>query len=324
MIAPFRNIAHQNAQKINATPRLITPDDAREMLATMQYQYQRPIDKGHVARLAKEIEEGRFTPGTPIRIATVGDAAFLLDGQHRLSAVVKAQQGVVFTVIEEVAGTADYVAWAYGKTDRGKQRNTADLYRTLDLSEETGLTGTQIIKLSGAVDLLNANRMVRPSMKNRIDDAARVALLRLYAPYMQQWGALTQKTMYDVRRATERSYVVAVAMVLLRYCPVGRTVNDVTPTVEDFWHGALRLTGVQEPIDIDPRYHVHLHLQRTKMTTGSANPSSGVVSADYGSRYLIAAFNKYMRHETVKLIRVNDPKSPIVIEGIDPALDWTA
>ena len=48
------------------------------------------------------------------------------------------------------------------------------------------------------------------------------------------------------------------------------------------------------------------------------------VTAEYGARYLIAAFNKYMRHEEAKQIKVLDTRSPVEVEGIDPALDWTA
>jgi hypothetical protein len=324
MSSLFHGIAHQNAKKIQSRTSLIAPERAQEILSAMPYQHQRAIRQEHVLRLASDMREGRFAPGTPIRIAHCGNESHLIDGQHRLAAVVKSQTPIVFTVIEEATTDEEYLAWVYGKTDTGQRRSIADLYRTLELTRETGLSSRQINKLSGSVELFTENRFIRPIAGKRLDDVTRIALLRLYAPWMLEFGKIAAASSNSVvRRATERSYVIAVAMVTLRYRPKGRMQNGETPTVEGFWWGALSNDGLRTG---DPRKFVYEHLMTTRMTQrmNIVTGSSGLVDAEYGARYLISAFNKYMRHEDVKLIKVIDSKAPVKIEGIDPALDWTA
>jgi hypothetical protein len=325
MHVSFHGIAQQQAQKIKTTLRLITPALAHEILTTMAYPYQRPIDSAHVTRLAFDMTEQRFAPGSSIRIAhlTTPQASYLIDGQHRLSAVVKAQQPILFTQIDETMESEEYLAWVYGKTDTGKKRNAADLYRPLKLEDETALSSTQIRYLAGACELMVNNGMARPGVSNRMNPAERIALLRLYAPVMHQFTDMARHAMPKVKLAIRRSYVVAVAMVTLRYQPYGTTKNGITPNAVDFWQQAFKPNKI---LDTDPRFFAYTHLTGTQMTTATGiTNSTSLVNPEYGARYLIAAFNKYMRHEEIKQkIKILDSKAPVKIEGIDPALDWTA
>lgn len=71
--------------------RFIDPEWAATMLAT-QNDHNRPLSQAHVNKLIREINDGRWVPnGETVKISKTGK---LLDGQHRLAAVVQTQTGV--------------------------------------------------------------------------------------------------------------------------------------------------------------------------------------------------------------------------------------
>jgi len=94
-----------------ATMEWIGPPEAREMLALNTGNFRKP-DKHRVALYAKEMELGRWElNGDTIKI---GDGV-LLDGQHRLLAVIKSGKRVQMLVVRNIASDGHTV-------DRGKPR----------------------------------------------------------------------------------------------------------------------------------------------------------------------------------------------------------
>lgn len=94
----------------------ITPDTASEMLKSNTNN--RPANPMHVARLAREITNGNWkVNGDTICIASDGR---IIDGQHRLMAVVRAGIGIETFVVEGL----DYDT--FNTKDIGKRRSSAD------------------------------------------------------------------------------------------------------------------------------------------------------------------------------------------------------
>ena len=96
----------------------ITPDEARKFLANNPSN--RHISENEVAKLAADMKEGRWmVTHQGIAISKTGR---LLDGQHRLTAVIKAgipvQMMVTFDVDED----------AVEAIDRGRRRSIADVF----------------------------------------------------------------------------------------------------------------------------------------------------------------------------------------------------
>lgn len=95
---------------------LISVDLAREMLA--KNIGNRPLDRKHVLFLANEMLEGRWQEnGDTICFS---DDGMLLDGQHRLSAVVELGEPVWMLVVRGLN------AGVFSTKDVGKKRTTAD------------------------------------------------------------------------------------------------------------------------------------------------------------------------------------------------------
>lgn len=97
----------------------ITPQLAEEMLKGNEGN--RPISRGHVDGLARDMIAGRWRfDGSTLKVSPSGR---LLDGQHRLLAVVQSKRTIEFLVVYNVADDA------MENIDRNRVRSIGDLLR---------------------------------------------------------------------------------------------------------------------------------------------------------------------------------------------------
>ncbi len=103
----------------------ITPEQASDLL-TNHNPNNRRLDVNHSLFLAKEMERGTFRPdnGDSIRIDVDGN---VLDGQHRLAAIVKVGKPVTMLIAKDVDREA------FATIDTGKRRTVGDIVR-IDLA----------------------------------------------------------------------------------------------------------------------------------------------------------------------------------------------
>lgn len=97
----------------------ITPELASDLL-NFNMENNRNITESYVASYARLMKEGRWGISAPLMFS---DTGCLIDGQHRLSAVVRAQAPQCFLVI---LGLPSKVA---GNIDRGRRRSSIDVTR---------------------------------------------------------------------------------------------------------------------------------------------------------------------------------------------------
>lgn len=114
-------------QKSSASTIPMTPDMARRLLE--RNTRNRPVSQHIVAGYARDMRAGAWhLTGEAIKIATDGT---LLDGQHRLHAVIQAEKTVPMLVVRGVAKEAQAVM------DTGRKRSAADM---LAISGEANTT----------------------------------------------------------------------------------------------------------------------------------------------------------------------------------------
>lgn len=128
----------------------ITPTLAAEILETMTYDRQRPVRQNHIQYLLQEMQRGTFKPGA-IEIRVVGDRRYLIDGQHRLGAIVLSGQSFPMVLIEQRVNSLDEVAADYSRTDRGQGRSYDDTFRARDLTEIVGIAPSCLKYYSAAI-----------------------------------------------------------------------------------------------------------------------------------------------------------------------------
>ena len=117
--------------------RLITPLVASEMLK--RNSKNRSLNEGHCNYLAQQMNSGQWQfDGQPIRFSNSGT---LLDGQHRLNAVVKTGKSIEFLVVTGIESSAFKVM------DTGRNRNGADCFSILgvEYSAEVSACARMII-----------------------------------------------------------------------------------------------------------------------------------------------------------------------------------
>jgi hypothetical protein len=87
----------QNMSKPKAEIKTITPELAKEWLAN-RFERTREIQPKHVALLAEQIREGKWEKG--MSTIVLGTDGKLLDGAHRLSAVIEMGMPIESIVVQ--------------------------------------------------------------------------------------------------------------------------------------------------------------------------------------------------------------------------------
>jgi|GEM_PF-3914254 len=122
----------------------ISPKLAEELLS-LNMENNRPVGEGFILDYSKLMKEGRWGLSAPLIFSNTG---YLIDGQHRLSAVVRAKSSQRFVVI---IGLPDTVST---NIDRGRKRTTVDVSRMYGLtwvdSKHTSAAAFMQAKLSDA------------------------------------------------------------------------------------------------------------------------------------------------------------------------------
>ena len=135
----------------------ITPEQAERWLTQFRYEHQRPINKRHVAFLASEMRKSRFSPHTTIKIAQLGEEKFIIDGNHRLHAVVESKKPVHFSVKLIPFPSMEEIAKEYIRTDINRKRTLDEAVSIARLHEIIGVPAKYIRKASAAVRVLRNN-----------------------------------------------------------------------------------------------------------------------------------------------------------------------
>ena len=106
---------------IKLTAVTLTPEDAHNILSTMNYTRHRRISTAHVGRIAHAMATGKFTEMSQITFAPDHERNLVLvDGQHRLQAAVNADWTGPWVIT---------CLW-------GEERRAEDIYIQVDTSQK--------------------------------------------------------------------------------------------------------------------------------------------------------------------------------------------
>jgi hypothetical protein len=117
---------------IQLSRRMVTPDVALSWLETINAG-NRKMSERNVVFLAEQMRTGAWLDtGDPIKFSKSGR---LLDGQHRLTALIRANKSFEMTLAENLAEEAFEVI------DTGKTRTAADVLSSLNIKYHTAVAG---------------------------------------------------------------------------------------------------------------------------------------------------------------------------------------
>lgn len=308
------------AEVVNTYVVRMTPDMAAAWLQQYDYEYQRKATKSKVAQYADQMQRGKWVPGTSLKLGLIGDngtaAKLLLDGRHRLLAIVASGVPQVFAVTELRCLTEQDVAFVYSTTDRGRPRNADDLYRTTHIADEIGVSQRVLRKAGAALQFMTVGFLRGGPMGNTpLDYDALLAAFRTYGEaignYAEVVGMTTQAVMTEpLLRAS--TFAVAIAT----YHHAAEVYG--LQRVDDFWEGVAIDDGLRRT---DPRKVANVHIATSRIAYNRGGREGRMTSPNYSARYIAACWNnwtdgrKYSESAKGVSAKVFNSAAPIKING---------
>jgi hypothetical protein len=271
--------------KLRVEIREVTPQMAAHLRLTCHYERQRAIADLNVKRLASEMAQGNFIPGTTIYFAVLPDRSmWIMNGNHTLEAVVWSgvPQTLVFIYLE--VKNVEEAHHLYGTFDIHKTRTWIDALKAMGADKEIAMP----TKTMPAVGLIQQG--FQPSAAN-VDALhsrnSRWDAMDYYKDAAAIFKACLEGCPYSNRNAITRSGVMSVALYTLRY----QRAKGV-----EFWEGCAQDDGLTKG---DPRKSLLQTLLTTKLVGGKAAPT--------WARLSMSAWNAWMRGDALyKVVPIED------------------
>jgi len=209
--------------KMTATVEVITPEIAVEMLTRNISNFRRVDDK-RVRLYAEEMKAGCWEPdGASI---VFDEAGIVLDGQHRLEAIVRSQCSTLAVVVRNATGS--------GRTiDRGKPRTTAQWMHHRGVANASAVAS--VVKMVICYERQRWSKV--NCLQNDVVDSAIYEYAETYAAELQP----------AIRLASTCRHLLPVSMlgaVLLVGC--GMQAADKHATAKWFCEGLAKGIGIGE------------------------------------------------------------------------------
>lgn len=271
----------------------VTPALAQQWIDGMRFQRQRPIRERWVDFLASEMVAGRFRQSN-IDIRVCGGCEYLINGQHRLHAVVRSGLTVPMIVVRSVSADMDEVARDYASLDRGLIRTHRDGLSALGAAEATGLTIQQVQKVSAAAPLLLAAFRASISKISGTSTQERNQVVLDWArPALLACATIGESNLSRVKKLYN-SPIFSVALVTFAHAP---------DRAEGFWGRVIANDGLRkgsgEQVLLD------------SVLDRAVRPGQQGRLA----RAAASAWNAAYQGRSVQFVKVADPTAPIRILG---------
>jgi hypothetical protein len=292
-----------SAGNVKVDVRLVTPEMAAGWQSECALTYQRKLRDPVAEYYSQEMLRGDWDLTTVLSFGRVLDGPWkLVDGQHRLSAVIRSSTTQPFVLKYVTYKTEEDLANAYARTDQGAKRTPNDQARAWALAERYGLFPEWVGRFTAGVRFVSDKfgwRNFRPHPTELH------ALMDEYAEAMRGFYNVGGNTSKLMRNPMRRSATVAVGLVTFRF---SANIYGIE-TVEKFWEGISLDDGLHRG---DPRKTAHDHLLGTRMGFGSGKGPS--ISPAYSSRWLASCFNAHVENRNLYDAKP-DPTKPIKING---------
>ncbi len=281
----------------------ITPELAHRIIQTGRFDRQRPVRVKHVDALAMQMRRREWTPGTQIHFARTPDGNIhLVNGQHRMHAVIKADAAIEFQLlVTDIRTDADLI-----KLYRRHDRLVAPRTVTDALAAE-GINKQHDLRVEVANACFQAALLIETGFRSVVQhadpylkrsDEARLRLCEPWWPIAALFQDAIEKAptkMPAVKKRLTASGVMAVGLLTLR---------DQEERADIFWRGIAEDDGL---VASDPR-KTYLRFLITDTSARAAAMAAKAASL---------AWNAFYRNEPLSLLRIY--KTPVELAGVKRA-----
>lgn len=275
---------------------MVMPAFARKILNDCYYERQRRIYTHHVRLLAGEMLRGSFGQGSQLAFCSLNGRLILVNGYHRMKAVIEANVGQEFQILIQDVESQDDVDREYHHYDvSARARSVQEVLNSVSFSKKSGLTKMMAKTLYEVALLLenNFNRInyqLQPQIRS-VD--YRIELANKWIPHAVAFEKAIKLAPVDIRAKLMNIGPASVGLATFAYQPV---------LAEKFWSGLAARDGLRRD---DPRMTLFDDLLRRKMSQDSRNQ---------GEKSCALAWNAFVENRRLKLIKVY-PDSKMKILG---------
>lgn len=274
----------------------VTPEVAAHWLEQYNYSRQRHIRERHVQNIAKAIVDGDFEITTLQFRHVDGERVMLVDGQHRLHAILLSGKPLELNVLHRGVESDEQVGRAYQHLDVGLYRHVAERLAASNLDVNLGLTMRQINKLGAAVPILNDGfQLAAPQFRSR-NIEERIAGIQRWAGEMREVVSLVSaEHPQPMWRKFEVATVLSFVLVTFRHQP---------EKAREFWGDILNARNLEN----EPKLRAYEFLFSTNYRRMSANEVA---------RKLATAWNAFMQEQALEdlTVRAYNRQRPVKIVG---------
>jgi hypothetical protein len=281
----------------------VTPQLAKKWLTECHYEHQRPLKRTTIMHYAKEMLKGDFIPFTHLDFVINGKSKQLIDGQHRLSAVIESGISNWFCVTEVIVKDQDEAGKRYGATDLPTLRGFDDTVRVMGLDAINLPSGTHIKSLSAALKVIYQGFM---------NDGMRHSFTVLYLKsiewskyYLIYLECLKDCDTYKLKTKLQTAPILAAALSTLRFS-TQKLPDDLCP--EHFWTGVATgdMIKAKSPMAKLRNLILESQLRSSKFQRGNISPSDL-------KAYATVAWNGYVSRREFSFLRLPKKHSSIPI-----------
>lgn len=268
----------------------MAPGTAQRILESLNFPGQRAIDSRRVYGHSHAIIKGDWMESYPAHFAALPDGRiWLVDGQHRLTAIAE-QQGPVSVTIRIVEMDSEKEARDFyaGFDGKGSIRTNVQILDAVGLADALGLSQRMTRAVYEAAPLLmNGLEPMAGSVNMKKNPAIylqanRLALVNEWVKQATEYDSITKKAGRGLYEKLRKTGPVAVALYTLRHQPA---------RAKEFWAGIANNDGLRRG---DPR---HTLIQ----DFGVRDTSSGSVRQRVQQSAL--AWNAFFEGRDLKIIK---------------------
>jgi hypothetical protein len=285
----------------------VNPSEAARILNRNCFDRQRPLRKPDVRFYAEEMVRGEWLPRSVLKFCDVNGSQYLIDGQHRLTAIIESQTKQVFEIQVLNADSEEEMARIYTKVDQNAIRTDGNKLKALGLDSEMGMSAPKLERYGAAVKFIESGFVHAAKMHTY----EYVACIRKWSDGIANYDDMLIDVAQSGNHIARRSSVAGVGIVTMQ-----ESVKEYGESVVyEFWEGVLSGIGFQS--QDDPRKRVYMHLLQASLVGGSAATfkSDTHTSKEYQARAVAAGFNAWVENRSLSKLVVVDARSPMRLNG---------
>lgn len=274
----------------------INQQQAEYILSTMNYDRQRPVRQSHVSGIIDKMMTGSWLDGHNIHFAKCNGEFFLVNGQHRLAAVMQCGRKSVFAVTVMPAKSMEDVHRIYCTFDRdSRPRTNREVLNSAGFCELYGLEKNAASSLYAASILTEMNFIretisTNASMRNT---DYRLSVARKWAEEGKLFWDAIKPADKSLHKKLETAGIMSVAIATFRYQP---------RAAELFWRGVSEGANLAKS---DPRFVFLRTLRQRNLNSGAQGQ---------GERITAVAWNAFFDGRVIKAIKTSSD-SQLILRG---------